>query len=264
MKLCNVMPLISFLLKRIQAERKQLWSTHTTHQLIHGVCLILFCCCWGWNAALNRHAIIKQVNNVFKRGSKGGNFREETDVIFNFFLIKVIQFVTVELNRRREEYQKRMQEEASQAFSQAETNAVKKLKRMLAKEKQRVKSLKRSIAVEKTNRERRIKERNKNLCKRNRQLRARVNNLSPKDLRDFSSVGTSRCCEARNDEQSWSTRNRQLWARVKKLKMKDGINSTSAGTVMCCEASDDQQSWSSDSDEEETVGHQPERRPSGI
>lgn len=177
---------------------------------------------------------------------------------------EVIQFVTVELNRRREEYQKRMQEEALQAFSQAETNAVKKLKRMLAKEKQRVKSLKRSIAVEKTNRERRIKERNKNLCKRNRQLRARVNNLSPKDLRDFSSVGTSRCCQARNDEQSWSTRNRQLWARVKKLKMKDGINSTSAGTVMCCEASDDQQSWSSDSDEEETVGHQPERRPSGI
>lgn len=86
---------------------------------------------------------------------------------FNFFsfFIKVIKYVTAELIRRREEYQKRMQDEVSQAFSQAETNAVKKMKRMLAKEKQRVKSLKRSIAVEKTNRERRIKERNKNLCK---------------------------------------------------------------------------------------------------
>lgn len=177
---------------------------------------------------------------------------------------EVIQFVTVELNRRREEYRKKMQEEASHALSQAETNAMKKMKRMLAKEKQRVKSLKRSVAVEKTNRERRIKERNKNLLKRNRQLRARVNNLTPKDLRNFSSVGTFRCCEARNDEQSWNARNRQLWDRVKKLRMKDAKNSRSAGTFKCFEGSDDEQSWSSDSDEEETVGHQLERRLSAI
>lgn len=133
---------------------------------------------------------------------------------------------------------------------------------MLAKEKQRVKTLKRSIAEEKIKRER-LSKRNKDLCKRNRQMWARVNNLGAKVVRNFPTTGTSRCLEARDDEQSWSTRNRQLWARVNNLSAKKERNCTFAGTSSCGEASGDEQSWSTVSDEEETVESPPERRPSG-
>ena len=34
---------------------------------------------------------------------------------------------------------------------------------------------------------------------------ARVNNLGAKAVRNFPTTGTSRCLEARDDEQSWST-----------------------------------------------------------
>ncbi|RMX51663.1 hypothetical protein pdam_00024924 [Pocillopora damicornis] len=135
---------------------------------------------------------------------------------------EVINFVTDKLNKYREEYQERVQEEATQAFLKAKTNTTKKMEHMLAKEKQRVKTLKRSIAKEKINRER-LSKRNKDLCKRNRQMWARVNNLGAKAVTNFPTAGTSRCLETRDDEQSWSTV----------------------------------------SDEEETVESPPERRPSG-
>lgn len=175
---------------------------------------------------------------------------------------EVINFVTDKLNKCREEYQKRVQEGATQAFLKAKTNATKKMEHMLAKEKQRVKTLKRSIAEEKIKRER-LTKRNKDLCKRNRQMWARVNNLGAKVVRNFPTTGTSRCLEARDDEQSWSTRNRQLWARVNNLSAKKERNCTFAGTSSCGEASGDEQSWSTVSDEEETVESPPERRPSG-
>lgn len=175
---------------------------------------------------------------------------------------EVISFVSDKLNKCRGEYQKRVQEEATQAFLKAKTNTTKKMEHMLAKEKQRVKTLKRSIAEEKIKRER-LSKRNKDLCKRNRQMWARVNNLGVKAVRNFPTAGTSRCLEARDDEQSWSTRNRQLWARVNNLSAKKERNCTFAGTSSCGEASGDEQSWSTVSDEEETVESPPERRPSG-
>lgn len=57
-------------------------------------------------------------------------------------------------------------------------------------------------------------------------------------------------------------RNRQLWARVNNLSAKEERNCTFAGTSSCGEASGDEQSWSTVSDEEEAVESPPERRPS--
>ena len=43
------------------------------------------------------------------------------------------------------------------------------------------------------------------MFQRNRQLWARVNNLSAKEERNCTFAGTSSCGEASGDEQSWST-----------------------------------------------------------
>lgn len=118
-----------------------------------------------------------------------------------------LKMVMVELNRVLEENSRKHHErleEASQAFLKAETDSVKEMKCMLAKEKQRVERLKRAMATLKINGVR-IKKRNENLYKKNRQLLARVNKLRTKDKKNSTSAGTSRYCKARDDQQSWST-----------------------------------------------------------
>ena len=67
MKLCDAVAQISFLFTKIQVERNCVKHTPHTNLVIESVSFFFML---GTNAALNRHAIVKQANKFFKTGIK--------------------------------------------------------------------------------------------------------------------------------------------------------------------------------------------------